>query len=96
MECINCGTNSAVEDGLCESCLDELQESIRENDEITAGHIVDVSREPFSQRMSVSGDMIEDDEDLIAHKMRQGSSSGFFYAVVLIILIMMIIYQLFR
>ena len=91
--CLNCSNVLDINGDFCKSCEDELNEVVDGNETELLTDMVNVKSDPFFQSKSISNDMIEGDDELIAYKIRRDTSGGskYWLGIFVIITTMIII-----
>lgn len=87
--CLNCSKVVDISGDFCMSCEDELNEVVDGNETEMLTDMVNVKSDPFFQSKTITGDMIEGDDDLIAYRVRRDRSGGQGFGLVIITIIIL-------
>lgn len=81
--CLNCSNVVDISGDFCKTCEDELNEVVDGNETDFVTDMVNIKSDPFFQSKTITGDMIEGEDDLIAYKVRSDRSGGQNYWLVI-------------
>lgn len=85
--CINCSQRTTIDGEFCDLCLTKMEQGVEMSMHATDRKLVDTRRNVLFQTTKVTGNMIEDDEDIIAHRHRNDEEDNYYFWMVIVVVI---------
>ena len=90
--CINCSQQTTQDNDFCDSCTYKMENGVEMSVNSKNGNIVDTKSHGLFQTRNVTGNIMSDDEDLIANLHRNDDEGNYyFWMFILVIIFFMVV-----
>ena len=85
--CINCSQQTTTDSDFCDSCMYKMENGVEMSVNSKDGNIVDTKSHGLFQTRNVTGNILSDDEDLIANMHRNDDEGNYFFWMFIFVII---------